>query len=555
MKKLIYFLIFLLLISSTYALTFEEGVVLDPSGVSFNYTLTRDITDATQIEVNNTCAIITGGTYAGTNCNDLHLLTLNNIILFPNLDSLKCYINLSHDNNPYTIDYNWLNQSNNIWYSGTTTCEHNTNCTVDTFDGQYAKANDNISCQINLTEEYYTYVNKTSPINASSIGECSASNPYPIINFSYFNESTNTNISVTNGYNLSFYDGVDTVSIQGNFSTNTSHQICTNVDPSDATISLIMYGTMIVSNPDFITRVFNIPQAEGITTSNNPVKQQKLYLIQAADSTTMTYTWQTTTFEYIDGTMLIYRCEDNGSTSLIESITVSGGIATANLNILTTAYSYKLVIGSTTYTDPSFTDCRVESSTTHTFYVDVTELDILPVVGLFLIDCKIENTSTDTVKMTWTANTEDTSDIEACIIAKRQTLRGQQEIFRNCTNASSGSFIRTIPNNGNAYFVMGEITQNNVTGFCRDTVSFFTQSDTSQIVGLNGILAIALLIIAMALFYAGEGELQIGAAVAGVVLSWIIGILSFGWEVVTAIIVFAIIIAVIGRYSKKREIE
>jgi len=46
-------------------------------------------------------------------------------------------------------------------------------------------------------------------------------------------------------------------------------------------------------------------------------------------------------------------------------------------------------------------------------------------------------------------------------VLEKATIR----CFRNCTNASSGSFTNSIPDTGNAYVVTGEIFQDGVKGF------------------------------------------------------------------------------------------
>ena len=62
-----------------------------------------------------------------------------------------------------------------------------------------------------------------------------------------------------------------------------------------------------------------------------------------------------------------------------------------------------------------------------------------------LIDCNLSKVDNTTVLMRWEANEYDASDIEACIVAKRNTITTTEEIYRNCTNASSGFFYRTVP--------------------------------------------------------------------------------------------------------------
>jgi len=179
----------------------------------------------------------------------------------------------------------------------------------------------------------------------------------------------------------------------------------------------------------------------------------------------------------------------------------------------------------------------------------------LPVIGLFLVDCDLVNVSENVVRMSWSSNSEDSGDIEACIVAKRRTVKGLVEIFRNCTNASSGSFTNSIPDTGNAYVVTGEIFQDGVKGFCRNSVVFFDRSVASSLFGLSGLFGIVLLLLGMILLYAGQGEIQLVAAGVALVASWVLGLLSFPWEIISAVIAFLIIIILVGRYTKKQRVD
>jgi hypothetical protein len=174
----------------------------------------------------------------------------------------------------------------------------------------------------------------------------------------------------------------------------------------------------------------------------------------------------------------------------------------------------------------------------------------LPVIGLFSVDCNLEKIAPTIVKMSWTSNIYDSSDITACIVGYRQDIYNKTEVYRSCTNASSGSLTRDVSVSTSTYYISGEIEQNGNHGVCRNDVVFFAQSDTSSLLGVTGLFAIALLIISLAFLYAGEGELTIVGALVGVFIAWLLGMLSMPWIIVSGIVIFGVGIIIIGRYTK-----
>ncbi len=249
--------------------------------------------------------------------------------------------------------------------------------------------------------------------------------------------------------------------------------------------------------------------------------------------------------------MLIYRCELDNSRTLIDATSVSGGVATSNLQLFTTPYSYEIVIGNKTFREDSFTSCRVEHQTDHTFFVDTSEVDISPVVGLFLLDCSIEKAGNNTVTMRWASNEQNPTEIEGCIEAHRGTVNGLQQIYEDCTTGVTGSFTRTIPTNLNTYEVRGRITQDGITGYCKDSVSFFENPTPSQIWGPLGLLLGALLMLSMALLFAAENNQGIVGAAIGFVAAWSIGMIAMSWAKATVIISIFIVVAILARHSRK----
>jgi len=556
MKKLIYFLFLILLSSFVYADYIAEGTLLYPDSMNFTYNITTAIT-CDNITVNDTCIIITGGTYEGTYCYNLSLLYLSDIVLFPESSPVSCYAQLTnHNNSLMDINNEWLNKSDDILDSDSNTCENGITCLLDTLSSSYiTNYADEISCNLNYSEYFFNAQQRSYSLYVNSIGVCDAINQYPILNMSYLSELDYSPISLSNTYNLSFYDGSGTYHLEGNFSGNYSDIICTSVNPAEEIVNLLFYGDLLLDKDGYVSRVYKIPQAAGTIISNNPIGQKDFFLIPVANSSTVSYTWQTKEFQLIDGTLLIYRCNEDGTKSLVEATGISSGSAVANLELLTTAYSYEIVVGGVKYTDDSYTKCRVESETELEFFVDLLTLDVSPVIGLFSVDCGITNTSAHVVRMVWDANTEDPTDITACMYAQRQTINGLVTICSDCQEAVNGSFTRTIPDNGNAYHVYGTITQGDTVGFCKDDVWFYEDNTTTDIMGPFIAFLLGILVFVLALIFAGQGERQLMGAGIAVIFAFILGLFAGSWELVFSILIFLIVIGLVGRYTKKRQTE
>jgi len=56
----------------------------------------------------------------------------------------------------------------------------------------------------------------------------------------------------------------------------------------------------------------------------------------------------------------------------------------------------------------------------------------------------------------------------------------------------------------------------------------------------------------MILFYAGDGVIQLLGARIGIIIASVIGLLSFPITTVLAIVMFCLVIAWVGRYSRKK---
>lgn len=558
MKKLLILIFFLVFASSAYAaVNVTQGSHFTTFTNDVTYVTTLNLT-ADQITVDGLCWNLTNNSATSQNdsfCYGFNL-SLEDKILFAELSDLDCLINISAQIGvPITVNFSWLNKTNNSIKNGSTSCEHETLCTVDTLEPSLITFNDTLFCsiEVNQSDTFFTYnfTGTTAGASVGSIGVCDAVNQFPVLNLTYFDDETGININVTNSFELIFSDDLgSSFNLTGNFSDNFSDQFCTSIDPAVQIINLSVFGQIIISKEGYVTRVNQIPAVTNISVSNDPITQFPIFLINVDNSTTINFRWQTTDFQTINGIMQIYRCEENGSRVLIDSTQIADSFATANLLLFTTAYSYEVVINDIVFTDDSFTECHEENTNDRVFYVEITEIELLPVIGLFLTDCLVEPVATNIVRMTWAANPFDSSAIEACIVGKRPAITGLTEIYRNCSTAVSGSFIRTIPTNGNAYYVTGEITQGDNIGICQNQVSFFEQSGFSVSLGISGAFLVGLLIVGISLLYIGKGEEALIGGTIAIVLAFIIGFLTFPWEAVTLILGFVAMVVIIGRYTK-----
>ncbi len=530
-----------------------EGDFFNPSLVKFNYTSLYNFT-VTSLNVNGSCIKIIGASnssYNGDYCYELNNLKLEDVVLFSGATPVDCYITITNSSgNIITIGYDWFNKSSSIIETGFNTCDSGEiDCLLDELSGSLTSENDSITCQATLNSSWYQFQQNTSSLNTSSIGACDAVNQYPILNVSYFDESDNSVINTSSSYNVTFYDGSSYFNIELN-DTSTHTTFCTDVNPATSVFNLNMFGNIILSSPSYTTRVFNIPSVSGILTSNKPYTNKSLYLIKVGNSSTIQYKWQTYDYQQIDGVMLIYRCENDGTRTLIDSTVIASGDATANLQLFTTAYSYAVSIDNVLYKDSKFYGCHVESITEREYLVDVTTAAFMPVVGLYLIDCEMTKISDTVAKMQWTANINDNSDIEGCIVGYRDLVGSRQEVYRSCVNQSSGTITRTVPGTSNNYYITGELEQNGFKGYCKDTLIYANQGDFADASGLLGIFATAILVIALSLLFVAKRASTLIASGFGVIVAWLLGITSINGTIVTGIVVFLVIIIIVLKSAR-----
>lgn len=425
-------------------------------------------------------------------------------------------------------------------------------------------ANLNVSNSTNIEHQWFIIFNSsilnetdfTLPQNQTllniNVSQCEGANIYPILNITYFNEIIQTTeLFPQNDFDLTIFDGTFFYNQTGVFTSSPSssnHTFCTNLNPDQVDYSWTMWNTMEINLISFATRFFNIPAGSPLTLSNNPKTDLSILLIPESNATAVEYTWTTTDFQPIDGTMKVFRCNPDGSESLTDSPVIVSGRAVSNIELLTALYKYTVTIGDTTFSQPSFSTCHPESSTIVTFRVNTGITNVVPAIGLLLTSCSLTKVNNNTVNLEWGINTKSDATIEGCVIARKNTNNGLTTILQNCSNTSN---FDTSFSESNSYFVNAELRQSGITIQCEDVISFFTKTGTQDLLGNAGVFASILLIMGLFLLFVGEGKGFMGAAGVGIIGAWILGILAFNWIIVSSLIAFLIIITLIGKQASK----
>jgi len=421
------------------------------------------------------------------------------------------------------------------------------------YTGNTFNPNDNISISFRGNDglNYSDWQNQSWIIQPLEIGPCNSTLNWTILNMSYYDQISGANINATNYYNLNWTYNEVNYGISGSFTDEYSNQLCTNVNNSQFNVSLNITGEFILSKTGYANQRFKYETSNAIQTNNYDATNLSLSLISLSNSTTMLYQWFTSSYQPIDGLMEIYKCNNDGSETLVESKTVSGGEVSANIVFDTQEYKYILYVDGETQTAGSWSQCHIETSTPRIYYVEIGVADVLPVIGLFLVDCRLTKVGTSSVTMTWNSNPHDSSSIEGCIVGKRSTIRNYTEIYRNCTNASSGNFSVTIPSNGNDYLVLGQIIQDGITGYCRDEIYFYTDTDSHEYFGPVALFGAVLLIMSIVLVYSNNRISNLAAAGFGLVGVSLIGIINLPAGIIIGICSLLIIVLVIARNSRQ----
>ena len=476
---------------------------------------------------------------------------VNGTIVLSNAENYIGQINLTH---PYLYSINISTNISTVIYQTNITDPYSYDMDLDVSsypEGNYTLTITAVALQ--GIDPDITQVNYTFQVFEYEIGVCNASLIYPILNISYFNEVNDDPISVDNGMSLTLTDGLITF-LQSNLFVNESNSVlCTNLGPSILNYTWNGYGTFTLEKDDYVTRVYSIDSGDPISLSNNPTSNLSLFMIPINDSSTISYTWQTTNFGAIDGTMKVYRCNLDGSEDLIVSAPIISSSATANIQLYTQTYRYEVVIGGVVYTDPAgWSRCHVESETTLSFSVDVDDITIDQLIGLASIECNLYKSGTDEVTMEWGPNPELSSpDVQGCIRAYRTTVSGLTVIYDSCETSATYDTSVTIPSNGNEYTVDAYLKQGNNIIQCNEQLNFSASQTDGGFFGYSALIAIFFLLAAMVLLFAGDGEIQLIGLGVGLVTVWFLGILPVLFNIVVSALAILVIVIIIGRYTRK----
>lgn len=396
--------------------------------------------------------------------------------------------------------------------------------------------------------DYYVTNNQTQFVTDVFVGVCNASITHEILNISFQDEITENSINVNVSQEFRFYDGTYYYNVDTTQLNTSGYNICTNLDPINLTYDWLLTGQLRMEKDNYVSRALTFNIGSDFEVSNDPTAELLASLISINDSQTVSFEWLTTDYTVVDGVMEAYRCNTDGSRTLVESVPVASGIGTVNLQLFEQLYSFNIIIGEQKY-NGNYSICSPVSQTEVRYYVDVGVNSLVPVQNLMFTNCTVTNQS-NIVTMTWSSNEILVNDIEGCIVGYRNVMGAKKEVYRECDTNNFGLLQVQIPDNNNVYYVGGVINNQGNSYTCTDQIHF-GDDDTGFDAGNEGIFAVFLLVAGIALFFAGNGLLaNIGAGVA-VVIAWILGVLAVGWIVPSALLFICVIIAFVGRGAKK----
>ena len=459
------------------------------------------------------------------------------------------------------LEFNGTNYSSTLLTSDANSSEFR-NVFSSAFNAGLSNVNYSHTWFFNFNNLTSGYLNTSPSIQQKltpAAGVCNATNIYPIINISYFDEISNDPLNITNAFNLNFDAGVTSSNSLGSFVGNHTDTFCGNINSSLTNFNWDLTGTFTLSNTGYITRILEFDAGNVITVSNNPPANESFFIIKTNESSTIIFNWQSYGFQPLDGTIRVFKCNNDGTRSLTESIAVTGGTtgsSSPSLQLLTQAYAYDIIIDGVTYEDTlGYSKCHIETASTVTYFVNIDENDVSQSLGLFSSDCSLTKVSNTSVLMSWGTNPENDDYVSGCVTVYRNTIGGAVNIFDNCSSEIDG-YSRTIivpVDSANTYTVTGHLEQGDFTAVCNDVVAFTVDDIPGGLFGLSGIFATLLLILSLALMYSSDGEIALIASVVGVIVSWIVGITNLPWIYNSALITFLLIIVFVGRYSRKIE--
>lgn len=368
-----------------------------------------------------------------------------------------------------------------------------------------------------------------------------------LFTFRYFDQSDSSALIATNAFDLTVYDPFSQ-GVNGTFAGSTTDNMCSHVNRS---IAVAFTGTQQVSSNTYATKINEYTTANPINFSTFFPGEVDTYLINLSLSTTITYSWFTTSYDLVDGVMEIFECVGNGSRTLIDSTPIISGSAVANINLVTTPYSYQVIVDGVRFTDPDgWTSCHFEDDATATYFVQIDD-DHSQTTGMYSISCNVTKSGDNAVLMTWGSNPQNPSPITGCIFADRYSAIARTQIYINCTTAEQ-SIERSIPQSGFGYVAYGKLFQSGFSITCDDELEFNADTSTSDLLGLSGVMALFFFMAGMILLFSDEKPVwyPIIGGVAFVIM-YLMGLLAFGWVATSSILAIVVIVLIVGRYNKK----
>lgn len=452
----------------------------------------------------------------------------------------------------FSINYQWFN-NDSIYSSGTYPSRNNSgiNITVNTINSDNTTLGEKwiLSCQANNRNYTTSWLNSsiTTIINVS-IDDCSTFTNN--INYIDYRESaTDTLINLDSvGYDLNFAYAQGSININDTKTNINNQSFCTNINATTNDIEFTITGSLFLENALYASKNFEV-NTPWIASTGTPFNTS-IYMILLNESSSIEITWLTTSYEPISGTLEVYECQGDGSRTLLESTTIINGLSVINIELINKLYSYEIIVNGITYTNSEgFTKCHVEPSIERQFLVDLEEVDITPIVGLYSIQCNLTKILNNTVNMSWGYNPENTDTLTGCMQAYRHTVTGTTLVYEECD--TDGNILAVVPASGFDYSVSGRIYQSGYSIVCGEVIEFKNDNSPPNLLGLTGLMSIFFLFVGMVLLFSQDIKEQFLALIIALIIAFITGWLAFGWQTIISIITFLIIIYLIGRHSKK----
>jgi len=387
-----------------------------------------------------------------------------------------------------------------------------------------------------------------------SIGVCVGANNNTILTLFYYDEINGSPINLTNSYIINVTDGTTTYILNDSFIGNNQDSYCVNIEPGIVSYNFEVYGTFTLEKDGYTTRVIDINPIAPISASNNPPANYSFYMIPVSNSSTVSYTWMDRNFQLLEGTMRIWKCNENNTKVLVSSSPVISGVTTANIELLTQAYSYDIIVDGVIYNDPSgYSACHVENTQSLLYYVDVITQSIDQTFGLNSVNCIVSKVDNTTINAQWTANPNNSTYVQACVEGYQSTLFGQKLFFTNCSDSGVGyNWTFGITENSRNTTYQVKLIQGQNIAYCQGLINYLPSTPAQENFGLMGVFGVFMIILGIGLTFAKNKTVSlIGVSVALIVIV-AIGLLNISTTLLISLILLLLIVMGVAYYSKTR---